>query len=659
MRAGAAIACVACLLLAACSTTTGASPEFAVDAPVEVADVATDAVPADDGSAPDDGVAPDGTTAGDLLADPPADPAPDGLDAEFLPPDDTAPDTDACAPLCGGRTCGDDGCGGTCGSCTGGLVCDASGQCGPCHLPASWGPLAVVDTLAVPAEAAAIAASCFDLTGDGVPDNGLASFATLLNATLASGLAGGRFAPAFEFGGGGDLKDVAKFPLAVLGGRPDPLDAHGYLVDPAAYDPATCAPRLYDDPAAALAAGVLSSAHGPWQLQLPWQGLLLRWNVRQARVRGTVTASAPGAWIADGVLGGVVTYDDLLAGLADLEAQCTVASPSPFCQFLPQLKQVLPSIPRDVDTDGDGVPDAVSACARFTARPGAATGSACVPDCTGKACGADGCGGDCGGCPDGQACGPAATCVTPTCSLPQAWGPVARVATMVVPKDAAVIAAKCPDRTGDGAGDDALAAFADVLNPLLKQELDKGWYGAVAEFVGVTDFLGAPPFPLNVLAAGTDVYAGTDRWVRPASYDPATCAPRIRFDGATLAAGVLAAGPASFQGTVAFPGLAVPAAVQDVVVSGRVTVVPAGLAVTDGVLAGVVTRASILAMVPALQAACGVLPAPAWCPQLAALTLVPAAFDLDLDGDGIKDAASLCVQFTMAPVAILGLSPAP
>jgi hypothetical protein len=35
----------------------------------------------------------------------------------------------ACVPACTGKVCGDDGCGGTCGTCTGGSACDATGQC--------------------------------------------------------------------------------------------------------------------------------------------------------------------------------------------------------------------------------------------------------------------------------------------------------------------------------------------------------------------------------------------------------------------------------------------------------------------------------------------------------------------------------------------------
>jgi hypothetical protein len=35
----------------------------------------------------------------------------------------------SCTPNCAGKTCGDNGCGGACGTCTGGKTCNASGQC--------------------------------------------------------------------------------------------------------------------------------------------------------------------------------------------------------------------------------------------------------------------------------------------------------------------------------------------------------------------------------------------------------------------------------------------------------------------------------------------------------------------------------------------------
>ena len=47
-------------------------------------------------------------------------------------PDDwnaTRPSLCGCTPSCGGRTCGDDGCGGSCGACAGGRTCSGAGAC--------------------------------------------------------------------------------------------------------------------------------------------------------------------------------------------------------------------------------------------------------------------------------------------------------------------------------------------------------------------------------------------------------------------------------------------------------------------------------------------------------------------------------------------------
>ncbi len=57
-----------------------------------------------------------------------------GGGVSILPDSDAGPDRDAgpgapgCTPSCDGRSCGDDGCGGSCGQCAGGQSCSA-GQC--------------------------------------------------------------------------------------------------------------------------------------------------------------------------------------------------------------------------------------------------------------------------------------------------------------------------------------------------------------------------------------------------------------------------------------------------------------------------------------------------------------------------------------------------
>lgn len=45
---------------------------------------------------------------------------------ETSPPDTSGP---ACIPACGARICGDDGCGGVCGTCAGETTCDVAGRC--------------------------------------------------------------------------------------------------------------------------------------------------------------------------------------------------------------------------------------------------------------------------------------------------------------------------------------------------------------------------------------------------------------------------------------------------------------------------------------------------------------------------------------------------
>ncbi len=43
--------------------------------------------------------------------------------------------TEVCQPDCAGKSCGDDGCGGSCGTCTLPLICKANGTCGVIILP--------------------------------------------------------------------------------------------------------------------------------------------------------------------------------------------------------------------------------------------------------------------------------------------------------------------------------------------------------------------------------------------------------------------------------------------------------------------------------------------------------------------------------------------
>ena len=132
------------LVLSAC----GGTPETNGDAPAQdtrvTADTsATDTATPIDSGLPSDTALPEDTTPATDTLEPPID---TNLPQDTLGPDDTQPpsdttppadtqaDTDAyttppCEPVCEQKMCGDDGCGGTCGSCEEGTVCDDLGTC--------------------------------------------------------------------------------------------------------------------------------------------------------------------------------------------------------------------------------------------------------------------------------------------------------------------------------------------------------------------------------------------------------------------------------------------------------------------------------------------------------------------------------------------------
>src|SRR5215472_11728885 len=73
----------------------------------------------------------DSTTPPQDATPPPQDGNPPPQDSSAPPQDATAiPDADVrCIPSCGHHNCGDDGCGGSCGTCPSGLACNG-GYCG-------------------------------------------------------------------------------------------------------------------------------------------------------------------------------------------------------------------------------------------------------------------------------------------------------------------------------------------------------------------------------------------------------------------------------------------------------------------------------------------------------------------------------------------------
>ncbi len=78
-------------------------------------------------------------------------PEPDEITLPDTKPVDeiSQPDT-ACLPQCGAKECGDDGCGGSCGTCDGGLVCLPEGLCVPPANPPEVGTLVITEIMVDP-----------------------------------------------------------------------------------------------------------------------------------------------------------------------------------------------------------------------------------------------------------------------------------------------------------------------------------------------------------------------------------------------------------------------------------------------------------------------------------------------------------------------------
>ncbi len=84
-----------------------------------------------------------------------------------------------CVPKCDNKKCGDDGCGGSCGTCTRPMACEGH-QCiipGGCkELPYSWGGATFLYSLQLVDSSDAKAMKvCADFNDDGRPDNGFGS----------------------------------------------------------------------------------------------------------------------------------------------------------------------------------------------------------------------------------------------------------------------------------------------------------------------------------------------------------------------------------------------------------------------------------------------------------------------------------------------------
>jgi hypothetical protein len=287
----------------------------------------------------------------------------------------------------------------------------------------------------------------------------------------------------------------------------------------------------------------------------------------------------------------------------------------------------------------------------------------CCPDCNGRECGDDGCGGSCGLCGNvaKPVCGEGSQCAPAACLLPVSWGKVGVVASLRTPASAEkeVVESICPDFTGDGKGENGFKSLAAAVNPALEAALEAGDVGIVLEFRGVEDFANAVAFTLVGLSGRPEVAGDTSFWIDPNSFriDAPTseCEPRVAFDGATIGAGVLRAGPADL--TLSIPvksiGGIVTAHVEKTGLEA--TISDDGVNATGGVVAGLWPREDIAAVLARVEALCTAHPADICSYLGTAKAFLATLCGVDLDDTCVDDALPFCFQFTLKSGAVLGI----
>ena len=267
-------------------------------------------------------------------------------------------DEGPCVPQCGEMECGvDPVCRESCGTCDDGFVCDTiQGKCfEECDWmndkPAEWGPTGVISYLQTPANKTAAGEVCFDYTGEGTGDSGLAGLAGQVNPALVDAIEGGDIGIIFEFTDVADFANSGTFTLNGLLGAStaDPATVGGeYDLSEDGYVPETCRPLIYFMEAE-IVAGELTTPKSRFALSIPLdETLILDVNLIDAQLKGTVTeGGVDGVVLTDGVLSGILTRTEIEATIDALQASCDAApegeEPS-YCGYLGMAKQLLPTL---------------------------------------------------------------------------------------------------------------------------------------------------------------------------------------------------------------------------------------------------------------------------------------------------------------------------
>jgi hypothetical protein len=284
----------------------------------------------------------------------------------------------------------------------------------------------------------------------------------------------------------------------------------------------------------------------------------------------------------------------------------------------------------------------------------------CTPKCELNECGSNGCNGRCT-CGFGQVCNDELK-MCDDCKKPSTWGPIGMVDSAKFPDVNEIQQFKCADFSGDGKFESSFSIFATTLNELLNNEIEKGFYGAVAEFQRGINWQNSAEFSFYAMAAGAGAPGG-DVYVNPLFYNPSDCLPYLRTTSTKIEGGQLSVGPVDLSMHYPWNGINLAVQVMKVSVSGNVTSSDAGIALTDGLATGYITKDVVDAIVEIVNSRCPPgATEPAFCKNANLLDLLPEAFEqhgVDIDKDETNDALAICVKFTLAPAIPKGYGEEP
>jgi hypothetical protein len=215
-----------------------------------------------------------------------------------------------------------------------------------------------------------------------------------------------------------------------------------------------------------------------------------------------------------------------------------------------------------------------------------------------------------------------------------------------------------PGQCSDGI-DNTMSSFALLANPELGDNFSDG--GLVLLFNHLNFSAQGQPYELNFFAANKttnacDVQTANCPYeLDPGSVNDETCQPHISFDNTVVLGNTLKAGGVGYSFPFSLPveGIVLSISMENAQIEAQVTYANGAIATMDGILAGAVAKESF-------ETAIDQIPDdefPAEFPKETIKTLINLLItnDIDTNGDGTPDAASIGLTFSAIQGTIVGI----